>query len=170
MHRVREADQDGPVRRVASAFLTVALLGGCGVQGLAFKQDDRVQFSSPGDRAEVDAPVTFRWSARDLPAGTTFAVFVDRSPQPPGKTIRWLFRDDDSCKDVPGCPDAEFLAIRDIYVTKKPSITIERLRERSDGRRRQLHEVTVVLLDENGRRIGESAFTREVQVLVEGDD
>lgn len=124
-------------------------------------------FVQPADREEVRTPIRFRWRAQDLPAGTTYAVFVDRSPQPPGKTVAWLFRDDESCQRDPSCPDAEFLAIRDVYLTDRPEITIERVRRRDEERRREIHVVTVVLLDADGRRMGESAFSREVQVLSE---
>lgn len=163
------ADQDGSVRRVASAALAVALLGACSVNGLAFKQDERVSFVEPGDRDEVEVPLEVRWRATDLPLGTSYAVFVDRAPQPPGKTVAWLFRDDDACERDPSCPNEEFLAVRDIYLTREPRLTIERLRDQQEGTRREFHEITVVLLDAKGRRIGESAFSREVQVVSEDD-
>lgn len=171
MNRPRDGDQDGVVRpasatRAVVVALAVLAASACSTSGLAFRQDDRLRFIEPGDREDVEEPVTFRWRAEGLPAGTTYAVFVDRSPQPPGKTVAWLFRDDKSCARIPRCPDTEFLALRDIFLTDEEEITISRLRD-IDGGGRQLHEVTVVLLDRQGRRIGESAFTREVQLRAE---
>jgi hypothetical protein len=158
------------VRRVA-LLLVVALLGsGCGVSGLAFQQDDRLTFVSPDDRTEVTLPITVTWDVEDFDVGDgtgSFAVFVDRAPQPPGKTLAWLARDDDACRVDDGCPGVEWFAERNVFPTTENELTIERLPAEDDGRR-ELHEVTVVLLDEEGRRVGETAWTLELQVSRDG--
>ncbi|MFP5326204.1 MAG: hypothetical protein ACLGHT_01835 [Acidimicrobiia bacterium] len=157
-----------PATAARAALVALAVLGAsaCSASGLAFRQDDRVRFVEPADREEVEEPVKFRWRAEGLPAGTTYAVFVDRSPQPPGKTVAWLFRDDKSCARIPECPDSEYLALRGIFLTDEEELTVSRLRD-LDDQSRQLHAVTVVLLDRQGRRLGESAFIREVQLRAE---
>lgn len=150
-----------------AAALLVTAASGCGWSNLAFRQDDRLRFVTPDDRAEVTLPLTVRWEVEDFEVGPdagSFAVFVDRAPQPPGKPLEWLARDDDSCRPSDGCPDADWYALRDVYPTTDQHLTIDQLPARSDDRR-ELHEVTVVLLDEEGRRVGETGWTTEFQVV-----
>jgi len=147
--------------------LTVAL-SGCVPQGLAFKIDDRLTFTSPEDRAEVKLPVTLDWDIRDFeitePGGEPrkdagyFAVFVDSTPMPPGKPLSWIARQDNSCRPADGCPDEEYLLVRGIYTTSETKLVIEELPRSSDEERRERHRATIVLLDASGKRIGESAF------------
>ena len=152
-------------RALVLTVLLAVLTSGCAVRGIAFREDDRLTFTSPGDRDEVTLPVTVTWDVEDfdVPEDGSFAVFVDRAPQPPGKTLEWLARNDDSCRSTDGCPGAEWFAERDVYPTTETEITIERLPARTDDRR-ELHEVTVVLVDGDGRRIGETGWTVEFQV------
>lgn len=149
------------MRRLA-AIVLIALLPGCSVNGLNLRQDDRVSIVAPEDRSDVDLPVTVRWTARDFDG--TYAVFVDRSPVPPGRTLDWLARNDDVCRQTKGCPDTTWFADRNVLRTTSNSVTIDRLPDTARDNRRDRHEVTVVLLDQKGRRIGESAFRVEFQV------
>ncbi len=143
--------------------LAVTALAGCGVRGLAFREDTRVDIVAPADREVVALPVTVRWTVRDF--GGTFAAIVDGSPQPPGEPLGWFARNDDSCRASDGCPDEEYLANRRVFVTPEREFTVVRLPDTEiDGRRREFHEVTVVLLDGEGRRVGESAWSVEFQV------
>lgn len=155
------------MRSALTVAVAVALLSsGCGVSGLSFRQDDRLSFVSPGDRDEVTLPVTVRWDVEDFEVGDgrgSFAVFVDRAPQPPGRTLAWLARDDDTCRADDGCPGVEWYSQRDIFPTTDTELVIDRLPARTDDRR-EFHEVTVVLLDEEGRRVGETGWTLEFQV------
>ena len=155
----------------------VLLASGCGVSGLNFKDDRRLSFVTPGDRAEVRLPVTIKWTVRDFdvtgPDGSerrdagSFGVYIDRAPQPPGEGQRWLIRNDPLCKSDPdSCGMKEFLEQRDIYTTSASTFVIERLPLPSGNaaRRREFHEVTIVLLNGRGERIGESAFVRQFEV------
>jgi len=154
------------VRRTVVVCLALALLtSACAVRGVAFRQDHRLSFLSPGDRDEVTLPVTVEWEVEDfdVPGDGFFAVFVDRAPQPPGKTLDWLARDDDACEVTDGCPDDEWFADRDVFRTTETSITIDRLPDNTDSGRER-HEVTVVLVDRDGRRIGETGWTLELEV------
>jgi hypothetical protein len=147
-------------------MIAIALLtSGCGISGLAFRQDDRLSFVTPDDRAEVTLPLTVRWEVEDfdVPADGFYAVFVDRAPQPPGRTLTWLARNDDSCRAADSCPDEAWFAERDVFPTKETELRIDRLPARADDRR-EFHEVTVVLVDAEGRRIGETGWTLEFQV------
>lgn len=150
------------------------LLGGCGYQGLSFFVDERVDITSPGDQAEVALPVTVEWTIEDFSVtGPTdsddggagyFGVLVDRAPPPPGRTLESLVENDQLCQLTEGCPDEQFLADRDIYSTSDTSITIERLADLGFGGRSEFHEVTIVLLNGRGERIGESAFRVEFEL------
>jgi hypothetical protein len=155
----------------------VVVASGCGVRGLNFKDDKRLEFIAPGDRAEVRLPVTVRWTVSDFDAtgadgsqrrnAGSFGVYIDRTPQPPGEQQEWLVRNDQMCKnDATLCANVDFLAQRDVHTTTDTSFLIERLPLPSGDaeRRREFHEVTIVLLNGRGERIGESAFVRQFEV------
>lgn len=165
--------------RAGAIGLTAALsllLSGCVSQDLAFRVDKRLTIDAPEARSEVTLPVTVRWHVRDFhvvePGAAAsgdgrsgyFAVFVDSAPQPPGRPLAWLARKDHTCRAVDGCPDAQYLAARDIYSTSDTQITFQQLPRPSDEHRKERHSVTIVLLDPQGRRIGESAFHVEFTV------
>jgi len=153
------------IRRTGSALAAgtaLLLLAGCATQGLAFRTDDRVDIVSPGSGDEVEVPFTLRWTADDV--DDTFGVFVDRAPQPPGEPLSWLTRGDEGCDESRGCPDAEYLAQRGVYTTTEHSLVVDRVPPVDDGRRCQEYEATVVLLDDAGRRRGESAWAVRFRV------
>ncbi|MDT7548009.1 MAG: hypothetical protein QOE84_403 [Actinomycetota bacterium] len=157
-------------RAVALAAALPLLLGGCVQQGLAFRVDKRVTVTSPKARSEVTLPVTVRWTVRDFDVvdpGTPgagggkagyFGVFVDETPQPPGKPLSWIARKDRTCRPLDGCPDVQYLAAHHVYSTSRTQITFEQLPRPSNTNQKERHNVTIVLLDTSGRRIGESAF------------
>ena len=153
--------------RVGVACLWVvlaAVLPGCDrFHGLAFREDNRVDVVAPSDRAHVTLPITVRWTS-SAPA-RSFGVYVDRAPQPPGKALAWFARNDDACRIVNGCPDATYLAERNVFRTTETRFVLKQLLDtQRDTQRREFHEVTIVLLDGNGNRIGESAWSVEFQV------
>ena len=158
--------------RSALVLLAVTLAAasacGFGTRGLAFTNDDRVEITSPEDRQKLRLPVTIDWTIDDFEVTGPgrgsgdregyFAVFVDRSPMPPGKTLRHIAKDDRSCRVDDGCPDAEYLAARGVYTTTETELVLEMMSKTARDGRREFHDVTVVLLDPDGRRIGESAW------------
>jgi hypothetical protein len=160
-------------RHLAVRLLLLASLlagTGCQVSQLQFKNDHRLEFTAPKERALVKAPVTVSWKMTDFVASGldgssnkgngTFAVFVDKAPMPVGKDIKWLARKDVGCKRDPRCPDAAYLKDRGIYLTTSTTVTIETLPSVGDGVGDEQHWVNVVLLDGTGHRIGESAWYR----------
>ena len=158
--------------RLAPVLVAVALatVTGCGFgnTGLAFSKDNRLEIVSPKDRQKLRLPVTLDWTVEDfgitqpgLGSGDDqgyFAIFVDRGPIPPEKTLRYVARDDRSCRTDDGCPDEEYLAARRIYTSTQTRLVLDTLPKTADEGRREFHEVIVVLLDSDGRRIGESAW------------
>lgn len=156
--------------RGAALLLAVTGMAGCNASQLQFKNDHRLDFLAPPSRERVTTPLTISWTMKDFePVGLdgskekdrgVFAVFVDKAPMPVGKNLKWLARDDAGCKRDPQCPNAQFLADRNIFVTTETSLTIETLPSQSEGVGDEQHFVNVVLLDGTGHRIGESAWYR----------
>jgi hypothetical protein len=146
------------------------VLTGCRADQLAFRADVPVSILAPTDRARVTLPlqvslatttdlVNRQRSHADLPL---FAVFVDQEPMPVGETLRWVARDDKSCREAPGCPDVGYLASRAIYLTNSTSVSVDTVLTSPRGRKLSegLHQLTVVVLDDRGRRMGEPVASR----------
>jgi hypothetical protein len=166
-----------PLAAAVGALGLCVAVSGCVPQGLAFRVDDRLTFTSPESRSTVVLPVVLDWEIEDFEivepgrgeprddAGY-FAVFVDRAPMPPNEPLRWIARDDDSCREADGCPDEEYLNARGVYPTTETRLVLEQLPRTTDREdRKERHRAVVVLLDAGGSRIGESAF--EIAFAVE---
>lgn len=138
------------------------LLAACRFSGLSLEQDERVKVLAPPDRSEVSLPFELRWKIENY-AGR-FGVFVDRAPQPPEEGVAWLVRDDEDCRRQADCPTPEYLAALDVYVLSEASLRIEHVPEIDREGPDAFHEATIVLLDDRGRRVGESAFSVEFRV------
>jgi hypothetical protein len=144
----------------AWVVVLAALVSGCAVDGLAFVRDDRLDILSPSSGDTVRLPFEVRWSARDVDA--KYLVLFDRTPMRPNRSLRSLVPSEDQCRTRPGCPDEQWLTDHNLYLTSGTSIRVEDLpEERTTNRAKDRHEVTIVLLDARGRRIGESVFIRE---------
>jgi hypothetical protein len=157
------------VRRALAAGAALALFAtGCGVSGLAFRNDHRVDIVSPDDRHEVRVPVTIRWRsdlARRDDGGPFWAVFVDRAPIRPGQSLRAVA--DDVCNRTPRCPDVQYLRDRFVFLTDRTSVRLDVLPEKGSDEResaRDRHEATIITVDAKGHRIGEAAWTVEFRV------
>jgi hypothetical protein len=158
-----------------AALLSVA---GCtDVSQLQFQVDHKVKMLAPKDRAKTTLPVTVRWEldgfrvagphSGEPPSKDAgyFALFVDRAPIKPGQTLAAVAGDDSSCIVSQGCPDRQYLADRQVYVTTHLSYKLRRVFNISDNNDDwQLHDVTIVLLDTAGRRIGEHAYYRDFKL------
>jgi hypothetical protein len=160
------------VARIVVIAALLALLPACGTSGLSFVQDERVDIVRPDDRSKVTLPLTVAWTVKDFPVGPgrgSFGVFVDRAPQRVGKSLAWLFRGDSGCRGHAAlCGSEAFLAQRNVFRTTRTGFTVEQVNKLSGAQaKRQLHELTVVLLDEHGERVGEGAWS--VQFEVEDD-
>lgn len=168
----------GRTRAAAVPLLAaVVLLGGCAnLSQLQFRVDHDVKFLAPPSRAKLSLPVTLRWQVKGFRVAAPgseppskhagyFAIFVDRAPIKPGQSLAAVAGNDPSCVASAGCPDAQYLADRQIYRTTNLSFTLRQvfaLSGNSDNW--QLHDVTIVLLDTAGHRIGEHAYYRDFQL------
>jgi hypothetical protein len=156
------------LRRMIALVGLAASTAACVPKGLALVQDQRIDIVAPKARTTVNVPVTIRWrvegfriTGHDQRAAEDagyFGVFVDTSPVPPGKALSWVAHDDRRCRSTPGCPDATYLADHRTYATTSTSFTLDVLPDLNTYSGHELHEVTVVLLDGTGHRIGESAW------------
>jgi hypothetical protein len=156
---------------LASLLVTTGLTGGCAAWSeLQFKQDHRLQFTSPENYELVDPPVEVAWTIEGfevLPAGSGeppsddagyFAVFVDQAPIRPGRTLEDVAGRDEACKRDPRCPDRRYLEAKAVYVTHQPRLNLELIPQLASKEKIQAHQLTVILLDSTGHRIGESAW------------
>lgn len=146
------------------------------MRGLNFQEDERLEITSPPDRAEVRLPFVVRWTVSDFrvtgrdgnatPDAGYFGVYIDRAPQPPNRTQAWLVREDQRCRRLADCTASSFLADQNIFAVTETSFTVERVQAPSSQapKRREFHDVTIVLLNGRGERIGESAFIRQFEV------
>lgn len=155
-------------RLICAAAATFALVAtGCSTEGLAFIEDQRVEIVAPDYRELLELPVTVDWEvaeglAAKLGSEYEFGVYVDIDPQPPGEPLEYFARDDVQCRKSPGCPDERYLRQRGIHTSTSSEMTFGALPvapgvdlERGDP---DFHEVTLVLLDQDGVRVGESAW------------
>lgn len=157
-------------RAVALGAVFVALSGAtaCQLEGLAFTEDRRVEILAPDYRELVDLPVTVDWQvtndklAQRLGSDIQFGVFVDIDPQPPGEPLSYFARNDPTCERPGSCSGIQYLRQRGIHTTSETEMTFRTLPiaagvdlERGDP---DFHEVTLILLDNEGVRIGESAW------------
>jgi hypothetical protein len=147
-------------RPATAALAFIVMATGCGISNLAFRADHRVHFTAPKSRELVATPITLRWtiSGGASPQGATFAIFLDRAPIRPGQALRAVAAGDTSCKHTAGCPDAEYLAVRQVFTTTDMTLTLNTVASRNSYQTTQVHEATIVLLDGTGHRVGEAAW------------
>lgn len=167
------------MRRFAGIWLLLLSLAtvACVPKDLAFRQDTRLEFLSPDDGSKVALPVLLEWSMRDFdlrstanPEGGSFAIFLDQAPVPPGKTLDYVARDDSSCQELPNCPSAKYLADKGIYETTKTRLLLRKLPDVDRSAKGfERHYATVILLDSEGRRIGEIAYGIAFETPREGE-
>ena len=147
------------------AITTACALTSCAGHGMRFTEDDRVRIVTPHELSTAAAPVHIRWTTSPaLAPSQRFAVFVDRIPVHPGQRLRSL--GDDACKRTPGCPDDQYLAQRNVYLTPTPTLDLPTLPIGGQGASREdrhVHKATIIVVDSAGRRIGESAWSVQFQ-------
>lgn len=146
-------------RRLPAVAIALALASGCAANPL-FTVDSSLQFTAPRELSTVTAPVRVAWRTRDLPSGAQqYAVFVDRRPLAPGQNLRVLA--DDTCKNTRGCPDAGYLRDLGIFLSTEPEVMLDSLPVLGGMVARDrpvVHQVTVVLINAEGDRVGEYSY------------
>ena len=135
------------------AISTAILLSsttGCALHGLSFRDYHLIEIKSPHTRAHVALPITVRWETKPTLGAHSYALFVDRSPPPPGRGLTYFRLDDRN----------------GIYTSKLTSFVLDAVNPLAGAApsERNQHEITIVPLDSRGHRIGEVAATIEFTV------
>ena len=153
---------------MSAALLVLVVLAGCsqfGVEGLALRIDRSLSITAPANRSRVDTPLHVEWTDTASRPGGSYLVLIDRSPMPPGETIRWFAKGDADCATTPTCPDELYLARRGVTVATSTSVDITIVPPLKGSREGAFHELTIVRLDAEGRRDGEMAAVTQFKVV-----
>jgi hypothetical protein len=136
---------------VAAIGVLGSTLSGC-ADGYLFRNDHRITIDSPASFASVRQPLVVRRTTPDFvaPRDGSFAVFFDLAPPPPGETLR----------NIPPL-QKRFVRVVDTTHVDAPTYTHD---SSTTGPLQDHHEVTVILLDPQGRRISETAGYVEFDV------
>ncbi len=154
--------------RVSLALLVSVALAGCsqfGVDGLGLRADRSLSIVVPAQRSRVTTPLRVEWTDTTPKPGGSYLVLIDRSPMPPGETVRWFAKGDADCATTPTCPDEMYLARRGVTVSMTTSVDISIVPALKGSRKGTFHELTIVRLDAGGRRDGETAATTQFKVV-----
>ena len=157
--------------RLSSAVLISAAATGCAHAPL-WSKNGALKIVAPRELALTGVPVTLRWKTSALPGHTTyFAVFIDRAPVEPGQSLRAVGSSDASCRRTPGCPDATYLRAHDVFLTSANQVTIPYLATLGGIAGRDhppVHRATIILVNAQGERLGEYAYSVEFRVTSVG--
>ena len=144
---------------LVSPLIALVLTSGCAVQGLDFRADERLAITTPADRATVAVPFPLAWSlSSPQPHEAGFAVLVDIDPPAPGRALTTLLPE--SQQDTASCDadcQRQALEARGVTLTTATTLLIDSLPRRSGipAERARRHRLTVVVVDDEGRRAGE---------------
>lgn len=152
-----------PLRRTL-AFVLCMVMSSCSFTGVAFRKDHRLKIVNLPDRSTIEIPFDLRFTFDGTlsPDGATaFGILIDWTPPPPGAPLARLLENDPACQGAKGCPDG-YLEQNRIITTTDTTFVMNNVPIGTDRQeRRGFHEVTIVLVDAQGRRVGETAvFTR----------
>lgn len=156
--------------RVSLTVCCVVTTAACGVAGLDFRADTRLSIISPTDRAAVTVPFLLDWELRDAGMNDkSFAVLINVSPPRAGAQITDLLPE--SQQDLASCdaPCQEgALAARGVTMTSASEMEITVLPRRSglSADRARRHTITVIVLDDQARRVGEVAASIDVDEVL----
>lgn len=153
------------------------LAAGCvNLDDMSFRNDHRMTITAPEHRQLTQRPVTVTWQMKEFrvaapgsepPSRTAgyFALFVDRAPIPPGGSLADIAASDRNCRRDPDCGSEQYFVDRGIYTATGTTKTLASVPDLPNLDSPQLHTITIVLLDTDGRRIGESAWDVEFKLL-----
>lgn len=155
--------------------IAVVVLTACSAQGIALETNRSLTLLAPTDGGTVAMPFSVQWRVdnaalrQQLASGARrLAIFFDRSPMPPGETFHAVA--DKECRQTPGCPDTAYLTDRDIFVATASSLPLSSFQvddlpdTRTPHQRKDQHQLTIVVVDASGRRVGEAAFEAEFDI------
>jgi hypothetical protein len=142
------------------ALLAVVLVACSGSPG-RLQADSRVRILEPKPGSTVNGPVVIRWSSTFEPgegSGRWFMVYVDAAPIPPGQSA--LVAAIQPCDTVPICLGTGAISGPNVFLTDAHSIDVGSLPAGAGPE----HRFTIVLVDEQGAREGDVAWTASFRV------
>jgi hypothetical protein len=145
------------------AGLSALALGACASPS-SLRADSRLRITAPAPLAVVASPFTVRWDA-DASLGNRFAVFVDQVPLAKGANLSSMA--DNPCRPGAQCPDDLTLRRKGVFVVSADEATIAGLPSPVGMSAQAAHPVrrlTVVAIDDSGRRVDDGAWEVEVRV------
>lgn len=149
---------------VACAALTAISTSGCGqfrLSGIDLARDTSITFTTE-EHADLALPFHLAWHDDDAAPDRHYAVVVNRTPPPPGETLRWFAKGDKPCLANAACPDDVYLLRKGVVRTDVAEVDVRAVPvPLGRGDRSGLQTATVIVLDDDGRRVGEAAFTFE---------
>jgi hypothetical protein len=124
-------------------------MSGC-LEGRSFHRQSALRIIEPIEGDFAEAPLTIRWESPDT-AVKRFAVFVDRPPLAPGQSVDTL----------------EVQEREGVFPTTETEFVLEFVapRDTSVEARRDLHQITVVGLASDGKRIDDSSTSIKLTVV-----
>ena len=144
-------------RHATSVMLCASALTGCRAHDLEFVKERPVQLLVPAENARVSLPFELHWSTRGG-GSSRVAVIFDQPTMAAGQTLLSLVPRLDPCRGDAGCPDADWLHDHYIYVCSGSTVSVAQLPDLRKGRRStDVHQATIVAIDDSGRRLNESA-------------
>lgn len=150
---------------MGTPLVCLAVVGAAWLTSLAngsLVTDQSLAITAPAPLTTVSPPFVVSWTA-SRHRHSRFGVFVDQSPIAPGQSLQGLATT--QCQHEPGCrPDASYLAGLGVYVTTSDHVTVpvlEPLAGADEQDAHPVHMVTIVLMNSEGRRIGEAAWQVE---------
>ncbi len=148
------------IRRTLAAVLVLAApaMSGCALQGLDFRADTRLTITAPPDRATVVVPFPLTWTLDDpRPSESGFAVLVDVDPPAPGRAMTTLLPEAQQGAACDADCQQKALSARGVTLTRATSLLVSTLPHASGVPEEQArrHRITVVVVDDDGRRVGE---------------
>jgi hypothetical protein len=145
-------------------------LASCGTSDRAFDADERIRIVSPRSLQTVSPPFVLRWTG-DVSGASAYVVFIDRPPMAPNVSLREYV--DEQCKDTTLCPAEGAAALvtwleqHGIFKAKPSKLKVPFITARgasTEKDTRDTHEAILVVLGDDGRRLGESAWTVSFRV------
>jgi hypothetical protein len=148
-----------------AAALVVALLAmllvACSGSPGSLQADTRVRILEPKPGSTVNGPVVIRWSSTFEPgeaSGRWFVVYVDAAPIPPAQSA--LVAAAHTCDTVPACLAAGEIDGPNVFLTDAHSVDVGALPAGAGPE----HRFTIVLVDKQGVRDGDVAWTASFRV------
>jgi len=133
----------------------------------SFRANTSVSITAPAQLATVQVPFTATWKST-APAGTRYALFIDRTPIPAGQTMRDLAQP--GCKRVPNCyPFPAELAQDGVYITTENQFQVQTLPTAvgmTGHENPPMHTINIILFsgtgtNVQGHRIGDAVWQVE---------